>query len=573
MAKKKRSKLTRILLRLFFGLLILIFVLLGILYLVTYFYGNGLAKDYLVKTINTASKGLYKAEIKSLRIEPLTGGITIRGFDLIPDTAFYNAHSDSDSLSPMLIALHIRKFQVKDFDIKGLVRERKLRIGKILLEMPEVTIYLKKIREKKKGAEPNPKMLSLPLPKGLILMKLDEIALQKGKITVINQVKSPSDTFHVPSVDVQILGILVDSVHTGTKRIFNADDIRVTITKLQTKTKNGMYTIKLGEVGLSTKSRHLWVKGLELVPAYNNRDFSRKLGYQMDRMEVTVGSIDLLRLSMRRLIIYRELAAEHLIVSKLVLGDYRDKRVPERKNFFPPMPHVALRNANLSIRLDTVELKDGYLAYSEQTGNSPGSLFFDKANVMALNVTNDTALYREKKKMQVTGTLYLMGKGKLDVNLDFPFGAKNDAFIFSATLGQMSMPAVNPMLSKLAPAEILSGTIRKMVIPPVKADNNKAVGTLDLYYNDLKVNMTAKDTSTWQQLKSGVISWAANVYVNSDNPTKKGKFKPGIIYFERNKTKSIFNFLWKSTFSGIKSTIGINSDKQKELKKAKKKKK
>jgi hypothetical protein len=43
-----------------------------------------------------------------------------------------------------------------------------------------------------------------------------------------------------------------------------------------------------------------------------------------------------------------------------------------------------------------------------------------------------------------------------------------------------------------------------------------------------------------------------------------------MIYFERDTHKSIFNFLWKSIFSGIKSTIGVNKDEQKEMKKEQK---
>jgi hypothetical protein len=64
-----------------------------------------------------------------------------------------------------------------------------------------------------------------------------------------------------------------------------------------------------------------------------------------------------------------------------------------------------------------------------------------------------------------------------------------------------------------------------------------------------------------------VLNFAANAYVSSDNPTKKGKFTTGIIYFERDKQKSILNFLWKSVFSGLKSTMGINKEEQKAIKK------
>ena len=49
--------------------------------------------------------------------------------------------------------------------------------------------------------------------------------------------------------------------------------------------------------------------------------------------------------------------------------------------------------------------------------------------------------------------------------------------------------------------------------------------------------------------------------------------KTGTIYFVRNKNGSIFNYLWKSLFTGLKSTMGFNSKAQKEMIKQEKGKK
>jgi len=127
------------------------------------------------------------------------------------------------------------------------------------------------------------------------------------------------------------------------------------------------------------------------------------------------------------------------------------------------------------------------------------------------------------------------------------------------------------MLTKLFPAEIISGKVEKMVMDSVEADDDKAIGRLDFYYQDLRIKMNPKDNTSWNNIKSKVMNLAANAYVSRQNP-QKGKFTQGIIYFERDKHKSLFNFLWKSTFSGLKSTMGINKKEQKELKKASKKK-
>ena len=64
--------------------------------------------------------------------------------------------------------------------------------------------------------------------------------------------------------------------------------------------------------------------------------------------------------------------------------------------------------------------------------------------------------------------------------------------------------------------------------------------------------------------KGGFASFLANTFViNNKNPNGKN-LRVGEIYFERDKQKSIFNFLWKSLLSGIKPSLGINEKNKKD---------
>jgi hypothetical protein len=127
------------------------------------------------------------------------------------------------------------------------------------------------------------------------------------------------------------------------------------------------------------------------------------------------------------------------------------------------------------------------------------------------------------------------------------------------------------MLAYQLPARITSGKLQKLVIPFVKANDDVAAGKLIFYYNDLKVMMEGPEETTWGKVKNKLINFAANdLIVNNDNPTKSGKLKTGVIFFERNKNSSVFNYLWKSVLSGLKSTMGFNSDAQKAMIKAEK---
>jgi hypothetical protein len=567
----KRSWFRRIL-KILLVIVILVCLLLGAASIYVYYKGNDLLKEYLVTTVDKSSKGVYHLKLQRLNINLLTGRISLSGFHLMPDTAAYTLRSKTDTLSPVLIDARISKFVVRGFSVKEILTNRKIDISKILINSPELTIILKKASKKAEKHASNPKMLSIPLPKGLESLRIREINLEKGKLTIDDQTKQPPEKFIVPSISISFENLLVDSTHTGMRRILNTDDIRISLKGIQVKSKNGMYTITPGEISLSTGKSTLSVTNLKITPNYSRDDFGRKLGYQMDRMDISIGKILMEGLNMRQLLINRQFNAGSVLVDGLVLDDYRDKRVPERPDFKPPLPQQALLASKGYIKIDKVKLTNGKVTYSEQVGDEPGSIFFDKMEGSVENITNDSLLVQKNTIMKVNASMYLMGKGLLKAGIDIPLGAKNDAFTFSATMSKLDLREVNPMLTKLFPAEIISGNAEKLVMTDVKADDDKAVGRMDFYYKDLQIKMDAVKQTTWNKIKSGAISWAANVYVKNENP-KNGKFTQGIIYFERNKHKSLFNFLWKSTFSGLKSTMGINKKEQKEMKKAGKNKK
>ena len=546
--------------------LAVIVLVVGIAFAAGYFYYGKIIRTYITEAVSRESKGLYKAEIGSLSLNLIAGNLTIDQFSLIPDTAFYRAHSGTDTLSPMLIRISINKFRIRGFRVMDAVRYRKIDIKDIRFVGPEITIFRMKMPAKTTEDTKKGKMTAIPLPKGLTSIELGEFAIENAKLEFVDCSKDSITRNSFPTCNILIKHILVDSAHQGKRRLFNADDISITLGSYSMPTKNGMNKLSFGEIGLSTAKEEVYIKNFHLEPLFNKHDYTRKLGYQTDWMDISIKELRFRRMNLRSLLFEGKMHAGLLEIDSLALDDYRDKRIAPRPGFKPPMPQDGIRKLKTYLRIDTVMLKNGKAFYAEQTGSEPGTIFFDKMSATFTGLTNDSVLLNAGLVSELKGTAYLMGKGKMDVTVRFNFGDKKNSFTFTALMGAVDLVEINPMLSNLLPARVVSGKINKLVVPMVYANDEEAKGHLLFYYNDLSVEVLDKKQTTWTKIKTGVINFAANdLVVNNDNPTKSGKMKTGVIFFKRDKEKGIINFFWKSTLSGLKSTMGFNSKAQKEM--------
>jgi hypothetical protein len=417
------------------------------------------------------------------------------------------------------------------------------------------------------------KLMAIPLPKGLTSILVKEFMVENAKLEFVDCSKDSIIRNSFPTCNILVKNILVDSAHTGRKRLFNADDISITLGSYSLPMKNGMNEISFGEIGLSTATGEVYAKDFHLKPLYNKHDYTRKLGFQTDWADVRVSRLSFKRMDLRKLLFEGKLVAGLLEVDSVILDDYRDKRIPLRPGFKPPMPQEGIRKLKTYLRIDTVQVKSGKITYSEQTGAVPGTLFFDKAKVTFTGLTNDSILLKAGLVSELKGTLYLMGTGRIDATVRLNFADLRNAFTFSAQMGPFNLVEVNPMVTNLLPAKVMSGKVKKVIIPLVQANDDVATGKMLFYYNDLVVSVTDKKHTTWTKIKTGVINFAANdLVLSNDNPTKAGKMKTGTIYAPRIKELGFPNYFWRCAFSGLKSTVGINSREQKEMIKEEKQK-
>ena len=122
-----------------------------------------------------------------------------------------------------------------------------------------------------------------------------------------------------------------------------------------------------------------------------------------------------------------------------------------------------------------------------------------------------------------------------------------------ARLGKMPFNALAPLLTPMFGVHIERGMLDSLTLR-VKANDYLAYGKMDMKYHALNMSLYK------QNQKRKFLSWAANLFLRDKNS------KTGLVFRERMRNKSIFNYWGKIAASGLMTTMGIKGNKKVEKK-------
>ena len=139
----------------------------------------------------------------------------------------------------------------------------------------------------------------------------------------------------------------------------------------------------------------------------------------------------------------------------------------------------------------------------------------------------------------------------------------------------MEVKELNPILEKNAYVYATSGNVVTMNFN-FTADNARASGKMKLIYKGLDLAVKNKRRDDTTAFKERLISAIANMKVMDSNPMPGEEIRIGIIGYDRDPEKFLFNYCAKSLMSGILSSLENKTKPENEPKpdkKAKRRKK
>jgi hypothetical protein len=213
-------------------------------------------------------------------------------------------------------------------------------------------------------------------------------------------------------------------------------------------------------------------------------------------------------------------------------------------------------NYHGSINIDSIVVINGNIIYTEhaEKAEKPGHISFNEINVKIYRITNDTIYKTKNASLILKGRALVMGTGKINILLKAKLFERHNTFTLRGTLTDLEVKELNPILKESVYMYATSGKIDAMNFN-FTANNTKATGRMTMRFHGMDVAIINKRTVDTTGIIEKVKSIFANKKMKDSNSAAHNNVREGIIYYERDPEKFLFNYCFKSILSGIKSSL------------------
>jgi hypothetical protein len=239
---------------------------------------------------------------------------------------------------------------------------------------------------------------------------------------------------------------------------------------------------------------------------------------------------------------------------------FRNKRYSFDKSQRPPWPQQLLTKIKQPFSIDSLIVLPTSITYREllESHNDPVTIDFSNITMQMGNLSNQNNFQKSKKPLNINARAKIFNKGLITVNIKFDLNDPNFYHEVEGNLSPLNINTFNDIVEKNALLSIEGGKVNTFRFN-FNADKNKATGKLFFGYENLKINVMEFRNGNTQKSKLNTFM-ANNFVIHSKNP-KGNTFEPQNINYQRDPSRSILNYWWKSIYSSAKITLGLKNPK------------
>lgn len=499
----------------------------------------------LDEQLNPGSYRLYDIEIEQVQINSIFSKILFPHISIRPQDQVYEV-TETDTLPSRLFHLEIRDFNLSSDGIIDFVLKRD-KISFNHLNLPRVMATVLENPDGKEDRKSGDDESESPQNAAIKNLKVHLVSVRQ---------KLFSDTTNqlLKANDIELSGAIS---YQKNKR----DSVPVILLEnynLQTEAiaffpQDQLYSYHCDSIRLESSDSIVNLFSLRLSPLYDKKEFQKYLTYQTDRMEVDLEHASFEGFDPNELINKKQLSLSQIKLNTGRIGVHRDRNLPFDTLRRPAMPYGLIRNAPLHLSLSRTEMQDIDLYYSElpENGDKEGVVPIENIKAKINNITNIDSLLQQDSIMQIKASATMFDEARLAADFDYNLTDRNGGFQASGELSRLEFRTLNPVLMPLVDVKVKEGVHEKSNFS-FSGNDVRSTGELKMYYKDLNITLEP-DRS---ELRKNIVNWAGrNLLYHPSNPQENEELRTGTIDFERDVTRFVFHYWWKSYLSGIENTV------------------
>jgi hypothetical protein len=476
------------------------------------------------------------------------------------------------------IDVKIPQLYLKGWDLVNFLEKRELSLSMASLEMPQLNLQIHRPDTTKKLRDFTQKLradsLHYFISPFLNTLKINDFKINNANLALMTHHFDRTNRFTLDSISVYakkfdihpIKPIVIDEskqvlpppfVFDPTPYHFlNSENLIVSLKNYAFQLPDKIHTLKARSIYLSIKDSLLEADNVDFIPSLDKVTFSQQQAYKKVWLYPQISKLTLQKFDFYSLLHHEELKMKKLELDKVKFEIYRDRGLPDRPDYYPPMPQDLLRELPFYVKIDSVKVKNADFIYEEQLPEKPrpGRLTFEKTEISLSPLTNHRdSLQSYYFQPMLSANTQVMGRGKFSLQARFFLSDPKNLHFLKGEIEEMDMTAFNEMLEYVFPVRITSGVIKHGSFD-LKLNYKNARGRMLLRYNDLKVEV----------INRKFASFVANSFVvNNHNPSRRfAPLRVGEIKSRRNLSRSIFSYWGYSVLNGFKTSIGLRGKKQ-----------
>jgi len=499
--------------------------------------GKGVLSNRIENALSASAKGVT-VRWESMDILPLSPGIRLRNLSIE-----IRSRKGGDANT-------VARAHAAEAELRGLHLVHLLRHGKIRADLVRLRRWSGRLSGSISAASFQPDLKKDVTPhvdeKITSAVILGRMLLEDGQLEW-----APKAADQEPAVAIQLEKLEWSPArHRGLGLQAMAGPVRIHLPRTQS-------VLSMRTIRLNPTNRLVEIGGVHLQPRWPVYKYSRKRGFQTDRIELRVDQV-LLQWPHGGYPSSTPPDGKHpvsVVLKSPQLEVFRDRRVLRRKGprKRKPLPYQVLKRIQMPFQIGEIKIQNGRVVFGEHNRGSrvPGKLSFDTINgwvhdfhMGPANIANCPAI-----RMEINCRL----RDRIPTTINFTMEPGNPRFRLEGRMGSVNLPSLNPTIVPLAFLRIDRGRMEELRF---RLDGNhlRLTGDVRVRYKDLKISMVKRSDPGERR---GLASFLANAVLFSSNPKKNKALHAARVDLPRDPRRSFFNWLWRGILAGLKRSAGL----------------